>query len=457
MAGVFAAVYSMVLDTITLERAFFYYWIGKGSYREYGTKPFGGSLHAAVHVFSLALEVKLWSVPHYRTSSYQADILANYKNVAVPGTGIPLSMFASHWMVATWFLVFLYPILCLCAALHHALYLAPSSQASLVVRWASAYHQQLLEPQDWFSFWRINSRVAAWHAWVTSKGGSDYHDYGMENKWDFLQRGLALGVPVSPILKTPKLCIKHRNLEGGMGIFFYENALQGGDWIIQEAISNDAFLKSLLPSNAPLSTFRLLSSSLKGAGVKDAKAEVIAAVFRAGREGALTDHSSVLFDVDVATGRLGRGTRNAQWYVLGPKAWFGSPWGPPPNEMSHPDGSKPLITGKMVPNWDQIKNIVAEAHDKMLPNIPLSGWDVCLTAEHGVCMLEANLSCNFFRASFDQSKYFAFIDTYHRFCEEQEAKPMDASYPKPFPAKSTKTTGPTKTFTGRRRSESGEE
>jgi hypothetical protein len=31
----------------------------------------------------------------------------------------------------------------------------------------------------------------------------------------------------------------------------------------------------------------------------------------------------------------------------------------------------------------------------MLPDVPLAGWDVALTAE-GACLLEVNLSCNFF-------------------------------------------------------------
>ena len=38
----------------------------------------------------------------------------------------------------------------------------------------------------------------------------------------------------------------------------------------------------------------------------------------------------------------------------------------------------------------------------MLPDVPLAGWDVAITKEAGVCLLEVNLSCNFFRGTFDQ-------------------------------------------------------
>ena len=43
--------------------------------------------------------------------------------------------------------------------------------------WAHAYVEQLLCPQDWFSFWRLNCRLASYHALVTGSKG-----YGQEDK-----------------------------------------------------------------------------------------------------------------------------------------------------------------------------------------------------------------------------------------------------------------------------------
>lgn len=51
-----------------------------------------------------------------------------------------------------------------------------------------------------------------------------------------------------------------------MGLFFFKNALEGGDWIIQERLDNDAFVSSLLPENAPLSTMRVISASRSDSG-----------------------------------------------------------------------------------------------------------------------------------------------------------------------------------------------
>lgn len=49
-----------------------------------------------------------------------------------------------------------------------------------------------------------------------------------------------------------------------MGLYFFKNATEGGDWIIQERLENDAFVSSLLPDNAPLSTMRVISASRCG-------------------------------------------------------------------------------------------------------------------------------------------------------------------------------------------------
>ncbi len=53
---------------------------------------------ARVQVYSLSLIFRMWSHPHYRSASFQQDMIDNLSNVAVPGTGIPLSWFCYHWI-----------------------------------------------------------------------------------------------------------------------------------------------------------------------------------------------------------------------------------------------------------------------------------------------------------------------------------------------------------------------
>ena len=112
----------------------------------------------------------------------------------------------------------------------------------------------------------------------------------------------------------------------------------GGDWILQDTLSNSAFLSELLPPGVPLSTLRIVTASRRSLAISrrslmaevgrpsrqskaggtvprplpDSPAEfsVLTAVLRAGRVGALTDHDCVCFPVDPGTGELSEGRSN---------------------------------------------------------------------------------------------------------------------------------------------------
>jgi len=415
----------VLLDTVNYWRAFVFYLRGGGVDGGGHFAGYDERRRARCHVFSMALAMRMWGAPHYRKASYAGDVADNFRNVAVPGTGIPLSALAVNRAFTLAFLFLGYPCWCLVAAAAHAY--RESSGAVDAAATAAAYRTQLLTPRDWFSLWRLNSRVAAWHSLCTRETDGGWHDYEMENKWAFLERGRARGVAVSPVLDVPSLCVKHKNEEGGMGIHFFKNALGGGDWIIQEVMANEPFVAGLLPPGAPLSTFRVMTASAGGLGAgaplppgSDRAVEAIACVFRAGRAGAATDHDSVLFDVDLASGEIGRGTTNVQWYRLGLGNAFplgNVRWAPPPDTHEHPDTGR-RVSGAVVPGFrDRVLRLAEDAHAKLLPRVPLAGWDVVLSKDHGACLLEANLSCNFFRGSFDEAKYVDFIHAYLRHCE----------------------------------------
>lgn len=365
--------------------------------------------YARCHVYSLALIFFLWDKPHYRKGSYSDDLLDNLRNVAIPGTGLPLSVFARHKLLALFLVLFLNPIICLIAAFHHVREQKTNDAAG-------EYSIRLLAPNDWFSLWRLNCRIAALHSLV-------HHNppgYEMENKWTFLVEGKKRGVPISPFLTAPSgIVVKHKNEEGGMGIHFYHNASDGGDWIIQERIENSEWVSGLLPQRAPLSTFRVITCSTccldmdtvatspDRSGVK-----ALSCVFRAGRDGASTDHDSILFNIDPATGVIGGGTTNAHWYRLGPHEILPGrcPWRSTHGTTHHPDGNIP-VTGNTLPDFKGILQLVEKGHFDLCPDVPLVGWDVVLSsdAKVPVCLLEVNLSCNFFRGSFDWNVYLDFV------------------------------------------------
>jgi hypothetical protein len=368
--------------------------------------------HARVHLFTLASEFYLYNKPHYRKGTYGQDMVDNFANVSIPGMGISLRHLVSNRVTAFVLVTCIYPAVSFVAAFHLWATTVGSSSIS------DEYATRLLTPNDWFNYWRLNSRIAAFHSYITHP--NSVRGYSMENKWTFLQEGTKLDVPVSPYLSNPGIVVKHRNEEGGLGIYFYTNATEGGDWIIQERISNGKWVQDHLPHNAPLSTFRVITQSRGALNVtKECKLEDITAlscVFRAGRAGAKTDHVSILFDVDVNTGVVLGGTTNEHWYNLNllscinPFTW--TMWRSTDHTVTHhPDGNIP-ITGEVVPNIREMLQLVEMSHWKLCPDVPLVGWDVVLSADPKlpVCLLEVNLSCNFFRGSFDKKVYLDFLE-----------------------------------------------
>jgi len=478
-----------------------YTWIFRGkTYSENEIYFAKDDVQAMCQVYGLALCFTMWDLPHYRSRSYQQDMLDNLRNVAVPGTGIPLSVFCHSWWVCLFFVLFTVPTICFFGACNKVRLHGGGVEALM-----THYKEHLLHPQDWFSYWQLNCRLVSLHSQKLRARG-----YQLEDKWSFLKEGEALGVPVSPFFQAPRrLVIKHKDIEGGMGIYFFDNAVHGGDWILQADLKNAPWLQELLPSPAPLSTMRVITSSTwtmakhghvvakkefasaiaagtvptpeiasgdakgvpsqstdsetlrnrkgkgKGKGKHNAEphsnemsserlstdgelsgvnkmratlAEASryvtarSAVLRLGRAGAATDHSSVLFDVDIKSGTIKEGRSNAHWYKLGPVAASSCPWLPPNDGFSsHPDTpGKPAISGRAVPQqeWEAAMDIVVRSHYNMLPDVPMVGWDVAF-CEDGIFLLEVNLSCNFFRGTFDTEDYFSFVDGHFRDLENR--------------------------------------
>lgn len=386
--------------------------------RTYASCPvFANSPHAKAQVYSLVMVLWMWNRPHYRAGTYQDDMRTNLRNVAIPGTGVPLSFLVCSKVLAFFFLLIGYPIVCMIAGIRKGGF--DLGEAT------KAYSEQLLCPQDWFSFWRLNCVVASYHAVVNQPKG-----FAMEDKWTFLTEAQDANVPVSPWLDTEALVIKDKNEEGGMGIHFFKNAVHGGKWIIQKKLTNAGKVEELLPEGAPLSTLRVITSSRGGLRTSASgpwaplegtpqpeDVTALSCVFRAGRAGAATDHDSILFDVDLQTGAVLKGTTNQHWYQLGLDKVLTTPWICRNHTITeHPDSGTP-VTGNVIPNIDGIRKLCEDAHLLLLPDVPLAGWDVAITKEAGMCLLETNLSCNFFRGTFDQRGYFGFVNEYFEFLD----------------------------------------
>ncbi|CAK0840359.1 unnamed protein product [Prorocentrum cordatum] len=157
--------------------------------------------------------------------------------------------------------------------------------------------------------------------------------------------------------------------------------------------------------------------AMGAAGGKGTAAKALCSVWRAGRAGSGTDHNCVMFNVpDALTSEtLGSGSSSKHWYCLGLKAW-GAPVSTVDGSISaHPDTGRTLV-GERLHGASAAAALCQEAHDALMPGVPLAGWDVAFCPPRlgvgaaDLVLLEANLSCNFFRGKIAWEEYGALVD-----------------------------------------------
>jgi hypothetical protein len=372
------------------------------------------NLFKAVWLHTLALNMQLWSKPHYRADSLRQDLVDNFSNIAFPGTGISMSWVCCSKTVAILYLLACHPWVILAASL----FISRSSLHRRGRSFGEIFEEELLAPKHWFALWRINSTLVAAHHNANAHAPKVQSEYRYENKWDFLELALqqsekasaAVKFKVTPIItRVAEMVCKHKNIEGGMGIHMFKNAVHGGDWILQERLYNCEELQAVLPSDAPLSTFRVITMVDPTAETVESSHTAMTFVFRAGRSGKDTDHSSILFAVDPETLEIQDGKMFSNWYQVGK---VGSSNLLSKQEIQvHPD-TKEKLTGKELKCANDAVQMCVEAHRGLMPNVPTIGWDVAVADGHGAVLLEANLSCNFFGGVYDRQKYLKILDTY---------------------------------------------
>lgn len=371
-------------------------------------------LFAAVWLQSLAATFDLWDEPHYRADSLRHDLVANFSNISFAGTGIPFSLVCCCKLVAILYFVVVHPWVVLVSSLVIARSEVHCQGRSI----ALIFRDELLTPGHWFALWRINSTLVAAHHHAHGNQPQVQAEYNYENKWEFLKLALKQSqmpahfprFKVTPIItNVGEIVCKHKNIEGGMGIHMYKNATEGGDWILQERLRNCDELQELLPADAPLSTFRVITMTDPTAESFDERHVPMTFVWRAGRSGKTTDHSSILFAVDPDTLRVQGGKMFSNWYQVGK---LGTQ-----NLLSqhhvttHPD-TKQNLQGRELTCAREAIDICVDAHRRLMPNVPAVGWDVGVADGHGALLLEANLSCNFFGGVYDKQRYLRIVDTY---------------------------------------------
>jgi len=106
---------------------------------------------------------------------------------------------------------------------------------------------------------------------------------------------------------------------------------------------------------------------------------------------------------------------SAHWYAMGFKS-LGMPISTQDGSISnHPDTGL-MLKGKTLPGAAEARRLCERAHNEMMPGVPLAGWDVAFCepktpgGQPELLLLEANLSCNFFRGSVAWEEYATILD-----------------------------------------------
>lgn len=108
--------------------------------------PVPDDIWAHTYFYSLALIFKLWKRPHYRNTSFQQDCKDTLANVAIPGTGIPLSLFFYSYYSALFLVLFVNPMICLAGAMNKA-YLEYSTLTQFMLDTSNYFESHLFHPQ----------------------------------------------------------------------------------------------------------------------------------------------------------------------------------------------------------------------------------------------------------------------------------------------------------------------
>lgn len=207
-----------------------------------------------------------------------------------------------------------------------------------------------------------------------------YKDY-IHRKWIFVKDSTF--EEFSSMVQQYDCIAKPLNRKSGEGIFkikrdeqrdLYELYLQlkQDSYLVEECIYACDEIAEFHPWS--LNTIRVVTMSNKG------QVRFIGAILRMGAHGSCVDNThagGVFASIDMNTGVIesdGVDTKGNRYVV-------------------HPD-TKKQIKGFKIPEWDRVKSLCAEA-TTVFPNIYFAGWDLCVTRDGHVEIIEGNYAPQF--------------------------------------------------------------
>ena len=135
MSSILSDLYDLTTVTFLYFYALYQYIFLKKSYSS--CSAFTGDTWARVQIFSLSLIFKLWAKPHYRSPTFQQDMIDNLSNVAIPGA----QLFCYDWQKMCGVISFT-------VALHGCHATVNVHQQLLTLNYSSLIHRRVLNSPE---------------------------------------------------------------------------------------------------------------------------------------------------------------------------------------------------------------------------------------------------------------------------------------------------------------------
>ena len=203
--------------------------------------------------------------------------------------------------------------------------------------------------------------IHRWWALATSMGFDEFKEKAMQ--FDMIAKPIN-GTRGDGIFKIEEK-------EVGDWYQLYER-LVNGNYLLEECITECDELAAFHP--ASLNTIRVVTIS------NGARCEVFGALFRMGAHGSVIDNThagGVYAPINIKTGTIEIEAIDSHNH----------------HYAHHPDTGKP-IKGFKIPNWNQIVETCKEASQN-IPNIHFAGWDLCVTKDGQIEIIEGNHAPDF--------------------------------------------------------------
>lgn len=156
------------------------------------------------------------------------------------------------------------------------------------------------------------------------------------------------------------------------------------DWqqLYDRLIKNDYLLEQCIVACDELAVFHPASlNTIRVVTISNGdRCEVFGALFRMGVHGSVIDNThagGVYAPINVETGTIGIEAIDSQNH----------------HYSFHPDTGKP-IKGFKIPQWDEIVE-TCKAASRIIPNIHFAGWDLCVTKDGQIEIIEGNHAPDF--------------------------------------------------------------